>query len=110
MRCDAEHFPPGSRRSILHEAGDPRLENLALMDVSAFYNANLPWPPSGTYNASIPVTTPQPSQLTNWSAVSVKLPKCYNVFVNKTVSPGFTWAPGGPGLIYTITLTNAAER
>jgi len=98
---------PAAGDQYCMSSGDPRLENLALMDVSAFYNANLPWPPSGTYNASIPVTTPQPSQLTNWSAVSVKLPKCYNVFVNKTVSPGFTWAPGRPGLIYTITLTNA---
>ena len=46
------------------------------MDVSQFYSSSVPWPPSGTYNASTPVTVAQPLPLANWSTVSMKLPKC----------------------------------
>jgi Bacterial Ig domain/Domain of unknown function (DUF5979) len=89
----------------------PRLENLALMDVSRFYDPNLQWPPSGTYSPTTPVATSQPTSLTNWSAVSVKLPKCYRLVVNKEVHPGMTWAPGGviPSPTYTITVLNAGD-
>lgn len=88
---------------------EPRLENVALMDVSHFYNPNLQWPPSGSYSATTPVATSQPVPLTSWHAVSVKLPRCYRIVVNKSVAPGLTWAPGGPGLSYTVTITNAGD-
>ena len=86
----------------------PRLENLALMDVSHFYNPNVPWPPSQTYSASFAFGATQPtSPLTNWSTVGLKLPKCYKFVVNKTVTPHLTWAPGGPSpLTYTVVVTN----
>jgi hypothetical protein len=86
---------------------EPQLENLALMDVSQYYNANLPWPPSGTYSSGSPN---QPSPLTNWHTVTSPLPKCYKLLVNKSVDPPATWTPGGPApLTYTITLTNAGD-
>lgn len=89
----------------------PRLENLALMDVSRFYNPNVPWPPSQTYNPSFSFGATQPtSPLTNWSTVGLKLPKCYKFVVNKTVTPNLTWAPGGPSpLTYTVQVTNQGD-
>ncbi len=89
----------------------PRLENLALMDVSRFYNPNVPWPPSQTYSASFAFGATQPtSPLTNWSTVGLKLPKCYKFVVNKSVLPNLTWAPGGPSpLTYTVVVTNQGD-
>ena len=71
--------------------GTPEIQNLALMDGSLFYNANLPWAPS-----------PEGS---NWATVNSPLPKCYNLVVNKSVSPIITSPNGGP-LTYTISVTN----
>ncbi len=104
---------PGDPFCRSSELDPSRLENLALMDVSQFYSSSVPWPPSGTYNASTPVTVAQPSPLANWSTVSVKLPKCYRLILNKRVNPGLTWPPGGtqggPALNYTIDVTNAGD-
>jgi hypothetical protein len=78
--------------------GDPHcarvgaLENAAVMDTSAFYNPNLPWP-SGIdpgYGAK----------------VSLPLPQCLNLVVNKFVNPIWTTQNGGP-LNYTLTVTNS---
>ncbi len=71
--------------------GDPRLENLALLDGSLYLNSNGPWP-----------MAPQGK---TWDAVSSSLPKCYNLIVNKNASPGVV-APGGGPVTYTITITN----
>ncbi len=98
--------PPGDPYCM--SAQEARFENLALMDVSNWYNPNLPWPPSETYNPANPVGTSQPSALTNWKTLSLTLPKCYQLVVNKTVNPTVTW-PGGPPLTYTITVTNAGD-
>ncbi len=101
--------PPVGDQGCLSSV-QPLLENLALMDVSGFYNASLPWPPSATYNPATAPGLSQPTQPTNWHAVSVRLPKCHRLVVNKSVVPTLTWAPGGPGpLTYTVTVTNAGD-
>ena len=104
-------FRPASGDPNCLSSVTPRLENLALMDVSRFYNPNVPWPPSPTYTSSFSFGATQPtSPLTNWSTVGLKLPKCYKFVVNKTVTPNLTWAPGGPSpLNYTVVVTNRGD-
>lgn len=67
------------------------LDNAAVLDASAFYNPNTPWPVT---------TTPG-----MWDSVQVPLPRCYDVLVNKMAAPPkWTWQ-GGP-LAWTLTVTN----
>ncbi|MEM6476495.1 MAG: DUF5979 domain-containing protein [Pseudomonadota bacterium] len=72
--------------------GQPYLQNLALMDGSRFFNANMPWPhaPQGM----------------SWDATSDKLANCFNLVINKVPSTGVVSRNGGP-VGYTITVTNA---
>ncbi|MCP5397134.1 MAG: hypothetical protein H6918_10475 [Sphingomonadaceae bacterium] len=72
--------------------GQPYLQNLALMDGSKFFNANMPWPhaPQGM----------------SWDASRDKLANCYNLVVNKVPSTGVVSRNGGP-VDYAITITNA---
>lgn len=78
-------------------AGDPNcarlgeLENTAIMDTSAFYNSNLPWPAG---------TTPG-----NAAQASLPLPQCLNLVINKFVTPIWATQNGGP-LHYTLKVTN----
>ena len=106
-------FRPVSGDAKCLSSVTPRLENLALMDVSDFYNPNLQWPPSLLYTSSHPwgatQPTPVPVDLTNWSTVGLKLPKCYKFVVNKTVTPNLTWAPGGPTITYTVEVQNQGQ-
>ncbi len=104
-------FRPASGDKYCLSSVTPRLENLALMDVSRFYNPNVPWPPSQTYSPIFAFGATQPtSPLTNWSTVGLKLPKCYKFVVNKTSLPTLTWAPGGPSpLTYTVVVTNQGD-
>lgn len=79
-------------------AGDPNcarlgeLENAAIVDSSAFYNPNLNWP-SGT-------------DAGNSAKVSLPLPQCLNLVVNKTVNPIWTTQNSLLPLNYTLTVTN----
>ena len=85
-------------------AGDPycsasaALQNSAVMDMSASYDSNLPWPPG---------TAPG-----NWATVSQPLPKCFDLVVNKRVvqpgPPPWTSQNGGP-LIYEMAITNNGD-
>lgn len=104
-------FRPASGDKYCLSSVTPRLENLALMDVSRFYNPNVPWPPSQTYSPIFAFGARQPtSPLTNWSTVGLKLPRCYKFVVNKSVNPNLTWAPGGPSpLTYTVVVTNQGD-
>jgi hypothetical protein len=104
-------FRPASGDKYCLSSVTPRLENLALMDVSRFYNPNVPWPPSQTYSPIFAFGATQPtSPLTNWSTVGLKLPKCYKFVVNKSSLPNLTWAPGGPSpLTYTVVVTNQGD-
>jgi hypothetical protein len=84
-------------------------ENMALMDVTNPFNTNVPWPPSGVYNAAV-LSNPTP-QNRNWATLQLPLPKCYNFNVNKAASVnGITtnaWtSPTGPAVNYTIQVTN----
>ncbi len=71
-----------------------QLENVAIMDTSAFYNSNLPWP-SGT----------NPGYA---AKVALPLPQCLNLVVNKSVNPIWTTQNTGP-LNYTLTVTNLGD-
>lgn len=82
-------------------AGDPncarvgQLENTVIADPSAFYNANLPWPAG-----SVPG---------NAASVTLPLPQCMNLVVNKAVDPIWTppaVPPPNGNLNYTLKVTN----
>jgi uncharacterized repeat protein (TIGR01451 family) len=86
-------FPPGKTLTctvtvVVHPpaASDPycstaMLDNAAILDMSPFYNPNLPWP-SGTPNMMGKTQTP--------------LPVCFDWSVNKSADPTWTWQGGGP--------------
>ena len=57
------------------------LDNAGIIDGSAYYNPNLNW--SNTLPGF-------------WAQVNTPLPKCYDVILNKTASPLWTWQGGGP--------------
>ena len=86
--------------------GDPfcaqtgAIENVALMDVSQFYNANFPWPAG-----SVPGNAADPPPLA--------LPRCFNLVVEKhVISPpgGWTSPSGVPGpLVYQLKITNNGD-
>jgi hypothetical protein len=90
----------------------PQLENLAVMDISPFYNPNMNWPPSPTYNPMPPLPLAQPPQPatgpTNWAAITLPLPKCFHLQVNKSSIPTTTMTTGGP-IIYTLTIQNLGD-
>ena len=73
--------------------GQPMLQNLALMDGSLYFNANHPWPhaPKGT----------------SWDSTSDKLPRCYDLVVNKNASTGVVAPSGGP-VTFRVQVINAA--
>ena len=73
--------------------GQPMLQNLALMDGSLYFNANMPWPhaPKGS----------------SWDTSSDKLPHCYNLVVNKNASTGVVAPSGGP-VTFKVQVINAA--
>jgi uncharacterized repeat protein (TIGR01451 family) len=68
------------------------LDNAAILDLSPYYNANLPWPSSSPPGM--------------WAHVTTPLPRCYNWVINKTATPAWTWQGGGP-LSWTYSVTNA---
>jgi hypothetical protein len=75
-------------------ARNGELENAAIMDQSAFYDPNLPWPSN---------TNPGFAD-----KVSLPLPQCFNLVVNKPVKPIWTTQNGGP-LNYQLTITNVGD-
>jgi hypothetical protein len=76
-------------------AASGKLDNVAFADTSASYNSSIQWPPD---------TTPG-----NVASVSLPLPRCFNLVVNKFVvnppPPPWTTVNGGP-ITYDITVTN----
>jgi hypothetical protein len=92
----------------------PQFENIALMDISPSFNPNLNWPPSGTYIGTTPPPLPasQPPQPatgpTNWSTVTLPLPKCFHLQVNKSSNPTTVMTTGGP-ITYTLTIQNLGD-
>jgi hypothetical protein len=72
-----------------------KLENAAFADTSASYNSSIQWPPN---------TTPG-----NFATVSLPLPRCFNLVVNKSVvnppPPPWTSVNGGP-ITYDVMVTN----
>jgi uncharacterized repeat protein (TIGR01451 family) len=81
--------PPGPHCARLGE-----LENAAIMDQSAFYDPNLPWP--GGTNPGFA------------AKVSLPLPQCFNLVVNKGVNPIWTTQNGGP-LNYQLIISNLGD-
>ncbi|MCB2087537.1 MAG: hypothetical protein R3E18_00050 [Sphingomonadaceae bacterium] len=83
---------PSQDDPYCYSDGQPYLQNLALMDGSKFFNANMPWPhaPQGM----------------SWDVSHDKLANCYNLVINKFADPGVVSRNGGP-VEYTITVTNA---
>lgn len=79
--------PPPENSSYCSTA---RLENFALLDSSALYPPNALWPD----------TVPGMSY-----SVSNDLPRCYDLKLDKTVTPSWTWAGGGP-LIWKLKILN----
>jgi hypothetical protein len=69
------------------------LENAAIMDTSAYYNANLPW------GDTIPGFA---------ANVSLPLPQCFDLVVNKGVNRIWTPPNGGP-LVYDLTISNLGD-
>ncbi|MEZ5983450.1 MAG: DUF11 domain-containing protein, partial [Parvularculaceae bacterium] len=70
----------------------PQLIDLALMDVSALYPANVPWQPS-----------PRGS---NWDTAASRLPKCYDLLIQKTATPPYV-APGvATSVTYSVTIVD----
>lgn len=67
-----------------------QLENFALLDSSALYPPNSLWPK----------TLPGMS-----FAVRNDLPRCYDLKLDKTVVPSWTWMGGGP-LVWTLKIRN----
>jgi Domain of unknown function (DUF5979) len=87
----------------------PLLENTGLMDVSQFYNSSLPWPPSPSpYTVPVGPGSQPTGAPTNWATVSTPLPRCFDLVVNKVVSPTITWTTGGP-LTYKVTVVNMGD-
>jgi hypothetical protein len=70
------------------------LQNAAILDSSALYDRNIAWPPN---------TVPG-----MWAEVHNALPRCYDVTVDKTVKPGWTWSGGGP-LTWTMSVLNSGS-
>jgi hypothetical protein len=70
------------------------LENAAIMDQSAFYNPNLPWPSN---------TNPGFAD-----KVSLPLPQCFDLVVNKGAKPIWTTQNGGP-INYQLTISNLGD-
>jgi uncharacterized repeat protein (TIGR01451 family) len=82
-----------------HCARTGDLDNAAIMDQSAFYDPNLPWPantnPGFYYHVSLP------------------LPQCFNLVVNKGAvvkgaNPPWTTQNGGP-IDYQLTISNLGD-
>ena len=70
------------------------LENAGIMDQSVYYNPNLPWPSN---------TNPGFAD-----KVSLPLPQCFNLVVNKSVKPIWTTQNGGP-LSYQLLIANIGD-
>lgn len=92
LTCDvtlAVERPPVNNPYCLSNV-QPTLVDLALMDVSALYPANVTWPPSSQ---------------SNWDLTKSNLPKCYNILVNKTANPAHI-APGvtASSVLYTVKI------
>ena len=62
---------------------DAYFENVALMDVTAPFNNNIFWPPSGAYLSPPVLSNPNP-QNRNWASVRLMLPKCWDAHIQKT--------------------------
>lgn len=73
----------------------PMLENLAMMDVSAVFNPNLGWPPTNMITG----------EETSWATFQTPMPRCYDLIVNKSVTPPVVSPSGGP-LTYTVQIQN----
>ena len=94
---------------------DAYFENVALMDVTAPFNPNIFWPPSGTYNTAS-LLNPLP-QIRNWASVRTMLPKCWDAQINKTASVNglpagtapWTYAGNPNPVNYAITVSNLAQ-
>lgn len=96
LRCDITIIvdrPPLDNPWCL-SSPTPELENLALMDVALFYNANFPWPPS--------------AEGANWASVRTPLPRCYDLNLTKEVAP-LSSGVTGPDLNYTVTVSNLGQ-
>lgn len=97
-------FPPGAKLTCIVNvkvsppaANDPYcstadLENVAILDMSAYYNPNLFTSPSGGPNMMASVRTP--------------LLRCFNFVVNKSASPPWIGQGAGP-LNWTLSVTNS---
>ena len=94
LKCDVKIKvqKPSENDPYCQSEGQPLFQNLALMDGSRYFNSSMPWPhaPKGL----------------SWDSSSDKLPKCYNLVVNKTASPGIVSRNGGP-ITYRVQVTNA---
>ena len=83
--------PPSPGAPLCARVGS--LENAAIMDQSALYNPNFPW---GNTNPGF------------YDAVSLPLPACFDLVVNKRVDPIWTTQTGGP-LAYDLMISNPGD-
>jgi hypothetical protein len=67
------------------------LDNAAILDMSVFYNPNLPWP-----------TVPPLGSPAMWASFPRHLPNCHNWVANKFADPSWTWWTGPMHWRYTI--------